>query len=175
MRRNLLVFVLLLAAPAVWAQKMFEEKLVNCPLKFELEDREQFIHYEPNDSLLYMDFLAGMEQKDQDKIYGVVMFQIMLDTAYNNCLVSYTNKTNIRDKKMDILPRIQNMPGWKRVTPESMDEVNICALVSIFFDKKEVTVSRIGYNRNRGKHSLSEVTFNRFAADSLPAPVAPAD
>ena len=109
---------------------------------------------------MWTDFLNTFEEKERDKFKGIVMIQVMMDTAFNACLVSYTNKTNVSERKMDIINRVQNLPGWKRYATD-MDDINICALISMYFDEYEVTVTRTGYNRNSGKHLMESTIFVR--------------
>lgn len=153
-----------------WAQKMFNDQSTICPLKFILEDKEQYIFYEPSDSLLIADFLSGIDEKQIEKLKGVIMLEIMIDTAYNVCCVSFTNETNIADKKLDIPNRLMTMPGWKRVAPDLPKE-NICALIYLFFDKYDYKVQHLGYNRNKGKQLLESKIYKRKLecqeADSL--------
>lgn len=149
-----------------YAQKMYETDLSNCPLKFVMEDTEQFIIYEPNDSVMVSDFLIGLEEKQVSKMKGIVMAQVMIDTAFNVCLVSYTNKTNLSDRKLDLENRLQQMPGWKRIAP-GQEKTNICALITIGFDAKQYTIQRTGYNRNNGRKVL-ERNFYKRVADTVP-------
>jgi len=129
------------------------------------------IQYEPNDSILVADFLAGLEPKQIEKVKGVIMMQVLVDTVGRVFCVSFTNKLNFTDKKLDIPNRFQAMPGWKRVAGV-MENENICTMVNLMFNENEVTVSRIGYNRNSGKKQLTNTGFNRkkevAVLDSLP-------
>jgi len=161
MRIILLLFWLFGTVFHLYSQKMFEEQFSNCPLKFILEDDEMFIYYEPNDSIMVVDFLSQIEEKYVDKLHGVVMMQVMVDTADNVCCVSYTNKTTLRDKRLDIPSRLLEMKGWKR-SAASLENENICALVSIVFDKKEITIMRTGYNRNKGRKIMQSTTYKRY-------------
>lgn len=140
---------------------MFEEQFSNCPLKFILEDEEVYINYEPDDSIMIVDFLSNLDEKYEKRLQGVVMMQVMVDTANQICCVSYTNKTTLSNKRLNIPKRLVNMPGWKRL-PNTQSGKNICALVSILFDKKEVTVMRTGYNRNKGRKTIQSTTFRRY-------------
>lgn len=167
MRYLLLIVVLPLFLNHLSAQKMYEEQFSNCPLKFMLEDSELLINYESGDSLMVVDFLAGLDEKHERKLKGVVMMQIMIDTAHQLCCVSYTNKTTFSDKRIDIPNRLQAMSNWKRI-PDYLQDLNICALVSIIFDKSEITVIRTGYNRNKGRKILQSNTFRRYPAPPKP-------
>ena len=155
----------------LFSQKMFEEQFSNCPLKFILEDTEEFISYTPDDSIMVVDFLSGLEEKYEKRLKGAIMMQVMVDTANQICCVSYTNKTPLSDKRINIPDRLINMPGWKRL-PNALPEKNICALVSIIFDKKEITVMRTGYNRNRGRRIVQSTTFKRYF---IPKPIIETD
>jgi hypothetical protein len=163
--------VLLFLSHLVVGQKMFESQSVGCPVKFVMEDSELIINYEPNDSLMVVDFLAGLEPKQVEKFRGVIMLQVMIDTIGGVCCVSFTNKSNFTDKKLDIPNRIKVMPGWKREL-DIMKNENISTMVNLMFNENEITVSRIGYNRNSGKKQLSNTVFNRkkevAVLDSLP-------
>ncbi|HAM97802.1 MAG TPA: hypothetical protein DCQ26_04265 [Marinilabiliales bacterium] len=141
-------------------QKMFENQSTICPLKFMLEDQETIIYYEPNDSVMVMDFLKGIEAKQLDKLKGILMFQLMIDTVGQACCVSFTNKTNILDKKLDVPNRLSNLSGWKRMDGIFPDQ-NICTLFHFVFTNEEFTVTRTGYNRNTGKKPMSTSTFRR--------------
>lgn len=165
-----LVFLLVLFQISVfqlYSQKMFDEKLSGCALKFILEDTDMYINYEPDDSIMIVDFLSGLEEKYEKRLQGVVMMQVMVDTANQVCCVSYTNKTTLSNKRLKVPDRLMNMPGWKR-QPNVLAEKNICALVSILFDKKEVTVIRTGYNRNKGRKTMQSTTFMRYV---VPKPI----
>lgn len=148
------------------AQKMYEEKPSICPLQFMLEDKEQYITYEPNDSILVLDFFKDVEEKYMKKLMGVFLFQVMIDTAFNTCCVSYTNKSNMPARKFDLPASLQNMEGWKRNAP-GLENENICALVNIYIDKYEYKVQRIGYSRNTGKQLLESNVYKRYV-DTLP-------
>lgn len=148
------------------AQKLFDVKLNNCLLQFEMESAEAWIYYEPNDSILIQDFLKGLEAKHIDRLKGGIQLQIMVDTVSNICCVSYTNKTTLSDRRMEIPLRVEQMKGWKR-HPDIKPEVNLCALVSILFENDKYTVIRTGYDRNKGKQILSHISFNKYPADTL--------
>lgn len=167
------VMFLMVLTNTLFAQKMFEQELEICPLKFEMEDMDPFIFYEPNDSVLIADFIDSFEEKQQDKLKGVIMIQIMIDTAYNVCLLSYTNKTTMSDRKLDLVNRVKSLPGWKRIAP-GKDEVNVCALLSLGLDYKEVTFIRTGYNRNKGRRILETNEYHRYvdtlAVDTIIVP-----
>ncbi len=156
-----LFFILLIFGNgSLWGQKMFENQSLVCPLKFIMEDQEQLIYYQPNDSVLVMDFLRDIEPKQQDKIKGVLMFQIMVDTVGQACCVSFANKTNLTDKKLDVPNRLNNLSGWRRVEGRFIDQ-NICTLYHFIFTEESISVTRTGYNRNTGKKPLSSLIFNR--------------
>lgn len=145
----------------LFSQKMFKNQETICPLKFELEDEQMFISYEPNDSILIYDFIEGLDDKKITKLKGVIMAQIMVDTAFRVCCVSYTNKSTLNNKKPDIPTRISNMKGWKRNVPEHLANKNICAIIAIYIDKYEYKIQHIGYNRNKGKHLLKSSIYKR--------------
>ena len=173
MKHILLLSLLIGTVSHLYAQKMYEEQFSNCPLKFILEDDELFISYEPNDSIMVVDFLSNLEEKYVEKLHGVIMIQVMVDTADNVCCVSYTNKTTLRDKRLDIPNRLINMKGWKRGAM-SLKDKNICALVSIIFDKKDITIVRTGYNRNKGRKIMQSTTYKRYP-EPLPVKLEKAD
>lgn len=164
MKKTVFTLGLILIVFVLQAQKMFEQQFNNCPLKFVLEDEEYLINYAPNDSVMVLDFLQGLEEKQIAKLKGAVMVQVMIDTAFNICCVSYTNKTTISDKKLDIPNRIKQMKGWERL-PNCNAEENICALISMVFDKSEITVIRTAYNRNRGRRIINSAAYARFASE----------
>lgn len=166
------IFLLLLFySGIIQGQKMFETQSANGPVKFVMEDNELVINYVPNDSILVIDFLAGLEPKQVEKFKGVIMMQVLVDTTGSVFCVSFTNKSNFTDKKLDIPNRIKAMPGWKREA-DVMKNENISTMVNLMFNENEITVSRIGYNRNSGKKQLSYSVFNRkkevALQDSLP-------
>lgn len=164
--KSLLFLIFIVLNSSLFAQKMYSEKYTICPLQFILEDQEQYITYEPNDSMLVVDFLQGIEEKYIDKLQGAFLFQVMMDTAYNVCCVSYTNKSTIPARKIDMPTQIISMEGWKRIAPEREAD-NICALINIYIDKYEYKVQHLGYNRNKGKHMLQSSVYKR-KMDSLP-------
>lgn len=157
---NITLFLLLIYFQS-FSQKMFENQESVCPLQFELEDEEMFILYFPNDSIFLMDFFEGLDDKKMTKLKGVIMLQVMIDTAFQVCCVSYTNKSNLSDKKLEIPLRIKQMKGWKREAPKLLANKNLCALIAIYIDKYGYKVQHIGYNRNRGKHLLQSRVYKR--------------
>ncbi len=159
--KSLFFLVLFFSVNSVFAQQMFKEKGNLCALKFDLEDDEMYINYEPNDSIMVYDFLEGLDDKKMKKLKGVVMAQVMIDTADNVCCVSYTKKGNLPNKKPDVISRIEGMRGWKKNVPNSMIDKNICALIIIYFDKYEYKIQHIGYNRNKGKHIIKSNIYKR--------------
>ena len=163
-----ILFLIILQASAfqLYSQKMYEEQFSNCPLKFILEDKELYINYEPNDSIMIVDFLSDLEEKYKKRLQGAVMMQVMIDTGNNVCCVSYTNKTTLSNKRLNVPEILNNMSGWKRNASE-LPKTNICALISIIFDKKDVTVMRTGYNRNKGRKIVYSTTFRRYAEPKL--------
>jgi hypothetical protein len=167
MLRIVSIVLLLFATQIVFSQKMFEQQETICPLKFIMEDDETIIYYEPGDSIMVLDLLAGLEQKHVDKLKGVVMMQVMVDTIHQICCVSYTNKTNISDKRFNIPGQLINMTGWKRLS-NVLPEENLCALINVIFDKDDYIVIRTGYNRNTGKRQLGYETFKRRLELQLP-------
>lgn len=171
MTRLLIMVLLLFTTQLLFSQKMFEQQETICPLKFIMEDDEPLIYYEQGDSVMVLDLIAGLEQKHIDKLKGVVMMQVMVDTIGQVCCVSYTNKTNITDKRFNIPAQLIRMKGWQRLYNILPDE-NLCAMVNVIFDKEDYIVIRTGYNRNKGKRQLSYETYKRFletpATDSVP-------
>jgi hypothetical protein len=156
-----LALSLLFSSLFSFSQKMFDEEAGVCPLKFLLEDQETIVYYETGDSLMVIDLFQGLEEKYTDRLKGVVMMQVMVDTALQACLVSYTNKTTLSDRRFNIPEQFGKMTGWKRLDGVLPNE-NICALVSIVFDKDEYKIIRTGYNRNKGRQQLDYETFRRY-------------
>jgi len=156
----------------VFGQKMFETQTIGCPVKFIMEDNDLIIKYEPNDSMLVVDFLRGFEPKQLEKLKGVIMMQVLVDTLGNVCCVSYSNNSNITDKKLDIENRLKGMPGWQKEA-DYFENENVCALVNLVFNETEINVIRMGYNRNKGKKQIKYSTFQRKmekpTIDSLPS------
>ncbi|MDA3891236.1 MAG: hypothetical protein PF517_06175 [Salinivirgaceae bacterium] len=144
---------------------MFEEQFSNCPLKFVLEDNEFFINYAPDDSIMVVDFLKGLDEKRSKRLFGAIMMQVMVDTIDNVCCVSYTNESTLSNRRLDVPNRLLAMQGWSRL-PNCNKNENICALVSIVFDKKEFSVIRTGYNRNTGGEIIQSVTYKRYPEES---------
>lgn len=164
--RIYVLFIATLFIKITVAQKLFDVKLDNCLLKFEMESDETWISYQGNDSLMIQDFLKGLEEKYIERLRGGVQLQIMVDTINQICCVSYTNKTTLSDRRLDIPYRVQQMPGWYRKRGIRPDK-NLCALVSIIFEKEKYTVVRTGYNRNTGKQILATATFLKHARDTV--------
>jgi len=160
MKYYLLILILFTAFFQVSAQKLYQEKLTGCATKFKMEDKELYIYYEPNDSIMVRDFLSGLDEKQLNRLQGAVMLQIMIDTTNTVCCLSYTNKTTISDKKFDIPNRIKQMQGWKRAKDKLPDE-NISALISFVFSKTEFTVIRTVYNRNYGRKIVETTIYQR--------------
>ncbi|MGD9994876.1 MAG: hypothetical protein AB7S69_16375 [Salinivirgaceae bacterium] len=156
-----LALSLLFSSLLSFSQKMFDEEAGVCPLKFLLEDQEAIVYYETGDSLMVINLLQGLEEKYTDRLKGVVMMQVMVDTAFQACLVSYTNKTTLSDRRFNIPEQFGKMTGWKRLDGVLPNE-NICALVSIVFDKEDYVIIRTGYNRNKGRQQLDYETFRRY-------------
>lgn len=155
------ILLFLLIHFQLFSQKMFKNQETICPLRFELEDKQMFISYFPNDSIFLMDFFEGLDDKKMIKLKGTIMLQVMVDTAFQPCCVSYTNKSNMSDKKMKIPLRISQMKGWKREVPKQLANKNLCALLVIYIDKYGYKVQHIGYNRNSGKHLLQSKVYKR--------------
>ncbi|MGE4288802.1 MAG: hypothetical protein AB7E36_08945 [Salinivirgaceae bacterium] len=158
-------FVLLLSFLFVslltFSQKMFDEEAGVCPLKFVLEDQEMIVFYDSGDSIMVTDLMLGLEEKYTDRLKGVVMMQVMVDTAFQACLVSYTNKTTLSNRRFNIPEQFGKMTGWKRLDGVLPNE-NICALVSVVFDKEDYIIIRTGYNRNKGRQQLDYETYRRW-------------
>lgn len=164
MNKLLIAFLLVCASNAI-AQKVYETEAETCHYKFIFEDKEQYIKYESNDSIMVVDFLAGLEEKQVNKLKGVILMQIMIDTAQQVCCVTYMNKTNLTDKKLDIVNRLKKMNGWKRLAA-GLENENLCALIHIYFNKYDYKIQHIGYNRNSGKTLLESAVYKRFASDT---------
>lgn len=164
MNKLLLVFFIISVFNAK-AQKVYETVAEKCHHKFIFEDKEQYIQYESNDSVMVVDFLNGLEEKQINKLKGVILMQVMLDTAHQVCCVTYLNKSNLSDKKLDISNRLKKMKGWKRVAP-GLEKENICALIHIYMDKYDYKIQHVGYNRNSGKTLLESVIYKRHATDT---------
>lgn len=160
MKFNVMLLLLVIGFTS-YGQKMFPEQESVCPLEFILEDKEMFIQYDEGDSVMVEHLFKGIEKKHLEKIKGVVMLQVMVDTAHQACLVSYGKETNLSGRHIDVQAQFNKMEGWKRYAVDLENE-NICGLVMIYIEKYQVTVQRIGYNRNRGKTLLSKTVFNRY-------------
>ncbi|PKP07993.1 MAG: hypothetical protein CVU09_17705 [Bacteroidetes bacterium HGW-Bacteroidetes-4] len=156
-----IVLSFLFSSLLVFSQKMFDEEAGICPLKFLLEDQEVIIYYESGDSIMVADLLHGLDAKYTDRLKGVVMMQVMVDTAFQACLVSYTNKTTLSERRFNIPEQFGKMTGWNRLDGVLPNE-NICALVSIVFDREDYIIIRTGYNRNKGRQQLDYETFRRW-------------
>ena len=158
--KYLITLILCTTVFQVSAQKLYKEKLSGCATKFKMEDKELYIYYEPDDSIMVRDFLSELDEKQLNKLQGAVMMQIMIDTANTVCCLSYTNKTTISNKKFDIPNRIKQMQGWKRAE-NKLPEENISALISFVFSKTEFTVIRTVYNRNYGRKIVETTVYQR--------------
>ncbi len=170
MKLSATLFITIISS-VVFGQKMFETQTNICPVKFIMEDTDLIIKYEPNDSMLVVDFLKGFETKQIDKIKGVIMMQVLVDTTEKVCCVSYSNNSNITDKKLDIENRLIGMPGWMK-DAAYLENENVCTLVNLVFNATEINVIRMGYNRNKGKKQIKFSSFQRKIenpiVDSLP-------
>ena len=163
--RIVTVFIGLLTVTVIQAQKLYDVKLDDCLLKFEMESLEEWIYYEKNDSLMVLDFLNGLDEKRVERIRGGIQLQIMVDTIQDICCLSYTNKTNLSDRRLEVPVRVKQMEGWQRHDGVRPDE-NLCALVSILFEKDKYTVVRTGYDRNRGSQILYSLSYPKYEPDT---------
>jgi len=145
----------------VFGQKVFSEKSDQCSPNFFIEDDQILIQYSPDDSIMVVDLLNGLDQKYTDKLTGTVLLQVMIDTSGLVCLVSYSNNTNLTDKRFNLSTRIPSMPGWPKIVPYQ-DNTALCTLIAITFSTDDFVVQRYGYNRNTGKNLLSTNTYLRL-------------
>jgi hypothetical protein len=149
----LMSFIIL--STSVWGQKMFEEKLDNCSPKFMLEEKEIEIIYEPGDSIMILDIIKGADDEQIFKLKGVLAAQLIIDSIGKPCLISYDTKFNTLRKPFDIEENINSMPYWQGTGNDSFKSI----FIRLFFEKKQIIVQRMGYNRNTGWNLLSQEDF----------------
>ncbi len=154
MRLTSLIVVLLLST-SLSGQKMFKEKLSGCSPNFKLEDQSILLEYKPGDSLLIVDIMKGAEKKHIQRLKGILAAQIVIDSAGTPCLASYDYKFNTIRKPFEIEANINSLSGWEGTG----DNTFISVFLKLYFEKKQISIQRSGYNRNSGWTILSQDTF----------------
>ncbi len=149
------LIILLTLSFNLFGQKMFKEKLDGCSPNFKLEDQSILLNYKPGDSLLIVNIMKGAEKKHIQKLKGILAAQIILDSAGTPCLTSYDHKFNMLRKPFEIVSNINSLQGWEGTG----DNTFISVFVKLFFERKQITIQRSGYNRNSGWTILSQTTF----------------
>lgn len=140
-----------------YSQRMFDKKLDNCSPNFKLERSEIIMHYKRGDSLLVQDIMQGADPKHVQRLKGVLAVQIIIDSAGNSCLSSYDHKYNMLRKPFDIEENINQLGQWSGHPQNPYTGV----LFKIFFEKRQIRLQRLGFDRNSGWKLLSKDTFNK--------------
>jgi hypothetical protein len=136
---------------------MFKEKLDNCKTKFILEEDAIKLTYKSGDSLMIFDITKGADEEQIFKLKGILAAQLIIDSAGTPCLISYDTKFNSLRKPFEIVENLNGMKHWEGTGDKSF----ISVFLRLFFEKRQITVQRLGYNRNTGWNLLSEETFNK--------------
>lgn len=153
--KTLLVFIIVFLGTALQAQKMYKHKLENCSPQFQLEDKSITLEYTKGDSLLIMDIMDGAEKKHIQRLKGILALQIILDSAGNSCLVSYDHRFNMLRKPFDIVENVNALEAWEGTGNNTYRSI----FMKIYFEKKQIRMQRLGYNRNTGWTILLMKTF----------------
>lgn len=138
-------------------QKMFEEKLDNCTSKFQLENDKITLGYKTGDSLMILDIIKGADDEQIYKLKGVLAAQLVIDSVGNPCLASYDKKFNTLRKPFEVEENLNSMPQWEGTGNKTSTSV----IIRLFFERRQITVQRLGYNRNKGWNLLSSVAYNK--------------
>jgi hypothetical protein len=155
--KYLFIICFLTVSVSIWGQQMFEEKLDNCTTKFQLENNEITLHYKTGDSLMILDIIEGADVEQIYKLKGVLAAQLAIDSAGNPCLVSYDTKFNTIRKPFEVEENLNSMSHWEGTGSHKF----ISVIFRLFFEKRQITVQRLGYNRNKGWNLLSSETYNK--------------
>jgi len=139
----------------MWGQKMFEEKLDNCSPKFTLEQKEIEIIYKTGDSIMILDIIKESDVDQIFKLKGVLAAQLIIDSIGKPCLISYDTKFNTLRKPFDVEENLNSMPSWEGTGDNTFKSV----FIRLFFEKRQIIVQRMGYNRNTGWNLLSQEAF----------------
>ena len=153
--RPISFIAIMLLSTSLLGQKMFQEKRDGCSPNFKLEDQSILLEYNTGDSLLIVDILKGAEKKHIQRLKGVLAAQIILDSAGTPCLISYDYRFNMIRKPFEIVKNINSLQNWEGTG----DNTFISVFVKLYFEKKQIVIQRLGYNRNSGWTILSQATF----------------
>lgn len=150
MKKTLLLLLLGLGIMNVklTAQNIFPEKFEGCNTdRFSAESEK--IEVEPtNKDIIYV--LANNFSSDNiKKIRGELHLQIIVDVNGKSCLLSVENKTNIESDKLELKNIIDNILTWRK--PNEKTSV----MIAMMFYENEVAVKRIGMNREKGFHEIT--------------------
>lgn len=148
-------FLLIIMLSGLQAQKMFKKKLDGCSPNFKLENQEILVEYTKGDSLLINDLTAGAETKHIQRLKGIMALQIIIDTTGTSCLISYDQRFNMLRKPFDIEENTNTLKHW--TIPKQNPYISV--MIKVYFENKQITIERLGYNRNSGWTLLRENTF----------------
>ncbi|MDD5184175.1 MAG: two-component regulator propeller domain-containing protein [Paludibacter sp.] len=150
MIRNLLLMLFMAIALTAKAQMIFPEKYSGCNTDmFSMENDTTIARV--SDEVLIQVITGGFDEKVIKHIHGILSLQILVDSLGNSCLLSLLDKTNYKSKSLNLKQSIDSGLHWNSIKSK------VSALVQIeFMEDKSITVKRLGLNRFRGWHFITD-------------------
>lgn len=146
--KNLFLFCLLsIFSGDLMAQHMFKEKFEDCKTKRFTTEKDSISVQENEKDIIYI-LANNFTEENVKKIKGLLSLQIIVDTNGNSCLLSITNDTNLKTKKLNIKQIIDKKLTWRK--PDEKTSV----LLGIKFYGSEVEKKRIGMSKEKGFHAI---------------------
>lgn len=147
------------------AQSLFNERFSQCETReFQLEKDSMVAFYQPKEALL-LDLLKKLETRNLKKIKGELLLQIMVDPAGHPCCISLTNQTNITTKRLNIVPAVNSMTGWRMAATPDAKQSNTCAVVKLIFTDDKFIAMRLGVTAKSRFIVLSTTELKRNVKD----------
>jgi len=133
MKITLLTLLLSIILFNVKAQNLFPNKLDNCVTeRFCLDCGDEPAGY---DSVQFVKLIVNLNQSnDYSRISGVVLFQLLIDSLGNGCVLSHTDKSNSKISR-DIVKNFNEFRGW--IPAKTKGKIEGRASINLFVQIKD--------------------------------------
>ena len=147
--KYLILFALFSTTNLASAQYIFEEKFDGCDTdNFMLE--ADTTTAKMNSEQFLLDLRAYFGEELFSKLKGTLELQVIVDLEGNSCLLSLKNQTNVKTKKLNLKPWIDESLKWDKLKKK------VGAIIVLQFNSGSVSLGRMGMKDDMNWHYLKD-------------------
>jgi hypothetical protein len=155
--RSILIFSLLVVTSFANSQNMFPVKFTGCVTdRFRVEG--EILTAVNKDSLLHS-IIYNLDQEIVRELKGEIYVQIIVDTFGIPCCLSIKNNLNSTIGRLHIDEVINTKTKWP--PPITEEKIKVAAVILLKFNKKKISLTRLGYNGKTGWKELETCFISR--------------